>query len=163
MLFWIAVAMVAGFIGLGSLAGRLQRFGIPVLTSAIAGMTLFAAIQMALIVGPSEWAGVLWLGFGFFGTSGILAYAALAQSFPVQLAGRVGTAVNLLVFIAAFAGQWAIGVIVSWWPEVAKGQFASTGLRTGLTFLLVCQVGALLWFFWGGRRNRGKQRIPAAG
>ncbi|MBV5316860.1 MAG: MFS transporter [Desulfobulbaceae bacterium] len=163
MLFWIAVAMVAGFIGLGSLAGRLQRVGIPVLTSAIAGMTLFIAIQMVLIVGPSEWARVLWLGFGFFGTSGILAYAALAQSFPVHLVGRVSTAVNLLVFIAAFAGQWAIGVIVGWWPEVAKGQFASAGLRTGLTFLLVCQLGALLWFFGGGRRRRAKQRAPAAG
>jgi hypothetical protein len=75
----------------------------------------------------------------------------------------VSTAVNLLVFIAAFAGQWAIGVIVGWWPEVAKGQFASAGLRTGLTFLLVCQLGALLWFSGGGRRRRAKQRAPAAG
>jgi len=45
MLFWIAVAMMAGFIGIDSLAGRLQRFGIPVLTAAIGAMTVFFAFR----------------------------------------------------------------------------------------------------------------------
>lgn len=163
LLFWIAMAMVAGFIGLGSLAGRLQRWGVPVLTSAVTGMALFMAVQLLLIVGPSAWAGPLWLAFGFFGTSGIIAYAALAQSFPVHLAGRVSTAVNLLVFIAAFAGQWLIGVIVGWWPEVNPGQFAASGLRTGFAFMLACQGGTLLWFFLGGRREREERHASALG
>lgn len=154
MLFWIAVAMVAGFIVLGALAGRLQRLGISVLTSAVAGMCLFMVIQVLLIAGPAEWSAPLWLCFGFFGTSGIISYASLSQSFPVHLAGRVSTAVNLLVFVAAFAAQWVIGVIVGWWPELGKGQFAAPGLRVGFAFILACQVGALLWFFLAGRRGR---------
>jgi MFS family permease len=158
MLFQIALAMIAGFIGLGALAGRLQRLGISVLASAVSGMILFMIIQLLLLVGPAGWSAPLWLGFGFFGTSGILAYAALSQNFPVHLAGRVSTAVNLLVFVAAFAGQWVIGIIVGWWPQAGAGQFAAAGLRTGFAFMLACQVVSLVWFIAAGRRNR----LPAA-
>jgi len=162
MLLWIALAMMAGFVGLGALAGRLHRCGVPVQVSAVTGMVLFMAVQLLLLVGPVEWATPLWLGFGFFGTSGILAYAALAQRFPVQLAGRVSTAVNLLVFVAAFAGQWAFGVIVGWWPPPAPGQFAAAGLRTGFAFLLVCQVAALVWLVLAGRKIRGNRSAATA-
>ena len=156
MLFWIALAMVAGFIGLGALAERLHRFGVPVLVSAVTGMVLFMAVQMLLLIGPAGWTPSLWLGFGFFGTSGIIAYAALSQRFPVHLAGRVSTAINLLVFVAAFAGQWTIGVIVGWWPQASQGQFAGAGLRTGFAFMLACQVIAFIWFMLR------RQTAPAA-
>jgi len=154
MLFWIALAMVAGFIGLGALAKHLQQRGVPVLVSAVAGMVLFMAAQLLLLVAPTRWATPIWLGFGFFGTSGIIAYAALSQSFPARLAGRVTTAINLLVFVAAFAGQWAIGVIVGWQTAAGPGQLAASGLRTGFAALLLCQICALIWFVGAGRRSR---------
>jgi len=163
MLFWIALAMVAGFIGLGALAGRLQRWGVPVLVSAVTGMAFFMVVQLLLLIGPAAWTTPLWLGFGFWGTSGILAYAALSQSFPVHLAGRVSTAVNLLVFVAAFAGQWAVGVIVGWWPQAGPGQFAAAGLRAGFACLLACQVFALGWFLFAGWHNRRQKSTAAAG
>ncbi|MDD2463594.1 MAG: MFS transporter [Desulfobulbus sp.] len=146
-LFWIAVSMVIGFISLGSLSERLHRRGISVRRSAVGGMTLFIVVQSALVLGPLNWHRPLWLLFGFFGTSGILAYAALSQSFPAHLSGRVSTAVNLLVFMVAFAGQWIIGVIVGWWPETEPGRFASIGLQSGFGFMLFCQMVSLLWFF----------------
>jgi hypothetical protein len=115
-------------------------------------------VQLLLLANPAGWTMALWLGFGFWGTSGILAYAALSQSFPAHLTGRVSTAVNLLVFVAAFAGQWAIGVIVGWWPQAGQGQFAAAGLRAGFACLLACQVIAFGWFLFAGwqiRRNKG--------
>lgn len=151
-LFWMAVAMVAGFIGLGALATQLQRWGVPVLRSAVTGMVLFMMVQMLLLVDPEGRITPLWVGFGFFGTSGIIAYAALTQHFPVHLAGRVNTAVNLLVFMAAFTGQWLVGVIASWWPQAGPGQVAAAGLRAGFACLLICQVCALIWFVVAGRK-----------
>ena len=153
ILFWMAVAMVAGFIGLGTLATQLQRWGVPVLRSAVTGMGLFMVVQVLLLAGPAGWITPLWLGFGFFGTSGVIAYAALTQLFPVDLAGRVNTAVNLLVFVAAFIGQWAIGVIAGWWPQAGQGQLAAAGLRTGFACLLFCQTCALIWFVVAGRKT----------
>lgn len=152
-LLWMAVAMVAGFIGLGALTTQLHRWGVPVLRTAVTGMVLFMVVQVLLLIGPADWITPMWLGFGFFGTSGIIAYAALTQHFPVHLAGRVNTAVNLLVFVAAFAGQWAIGVIVGWWPQTEPGQLAAAGLRAGFACLLICQVCALVWFVVAGRRG----------
>jgi hypothetical protein len=97
--------------------------------------------------------------FGFFGTSGIIAYAALSQRFPVHLSGRVTTAVNLLVFIAAFMGQWSIGGIIGHWPVDADGHYALAGYRTGFFAMLAIQTMTLLWFLAASRmiRNRGKR------
>ena len=147
-LFWIAVSMVGGFICLGSLSERLQHWGVSVRSSAVGGMAVFMLVQAALVFGPIHWHKPLWLFFGFLGTSGILAYAALTQNFPAHLSGRVSTAVNLLVFVSAFAGQWMIGVIVGWWPEAEPGRFAAVGLRTGCGFMLFFQSIALAWFFF---------------
>jgi len=159
VLFWIAVAMIAGFILLGSLADRLSRSGISVLTTAVTGMGLFMGVQVLVLAGPVRWALPMWVLFGFFGTSGIIAYAALSQRFPVQLSGRVTTAVNLLVFIAAFLGQWAIGAIIGLWPVGADGKYALAGYRSGFSVMLALQAMTLLWFFMASRMigNRKKE------
>ncbi len=160
VLFWVAVAMIAGFILLGLLAERLGRSGISVLTTSVTGMCLFMVVQLMMVVsGSGGWVLSTWLLFGFFGTSGIIAYAALSQRFPVQLSGRVTTAVNLLVFVAAFVGQWATGAIIGIWPVGADGNYALAGYRTGFSVMLAIEGMPLLWFFIADRviKTRGKQ------
>jgi MFS family permease len=159
-LFWVASAMIAGFITLGSLAGRLSRSGIGVLSTAVTGMGLFMGVSLSILVVPHLWPRTLWMFYGFFGTSGILAYAALSQAFPVHVSGRVTTAVNLLVFVAAFAGQWAIGAIIDLWPIDTDGGFALAGYRAGFAVMLSLQTIALAWFFVAERKLR-KGRGPA--
>lgn len=146
-LFWVAVAMIAGFIVLGTVAERLSRRGIPTMITSVAGMMTFMGMQLIVLLVPAQWALFVWPIYGFFGTSGIIAYAALSQTFPVHLSGRVTTAVNLLVFIAAFGAQWAIGAIIGMWPVGADGSYAVMGYRTAFTIMLVIQVASLLWFF----------------
>lgn len=145
-LFFIAAAMVAGFISLGTLAERLTRVGVSVLTTAVTGMCIFMTIQTAIILLGGETPRLLWVAFGFFGTSGIIPYAALSQSFPAHLSGRVTTGVNLLVFIAAFAGQWAIGAIIGLWPVGSDGSYALPGYQAGFAVMLGTQVLCLIWF-----------------
>ncbi|MCP4292618.1 MAG: MFS transporter, partial [bacterium] len=94
VLFWVAIAMICGFIVIGYLSVFLVKKGISVTTSAISGMTLFMAVQLALICLPPTIILPLWLLFGFTGTCGIIAYSALSQAFPPSLSGRVTTAVN---------------------------------------------------------------------
>ena len=157
VLMWVAVAMIVGFIALGSLAERLSRSGISVLKTAVTGMGLFLGIQLLVIVVPVKWTRYLWTAFGFFGTSGILAYAALSQRFAIQLSGRVTTAVNVLVFVAAFLGQWTIGAIIEIWSVGANGSYAPAAYRTGFAVMLGLQVIALAWFVVASRiiKRRG--------
>jgi MFS family permease len=150
-LFWIAVAMIAGFILLGALAGRLGRGGISPLKTSALGMSVFMVMQLLVLVSPVHLSSIIWPIFGFFGTSGIIAYAGLSQLFPVHLSGRVTTAVNLLVFVAAFFSQWAIGAIIGLWPVAADGGFAAAGYRTAFFIMLAIQVLSLVWFFAADR------------
>ena len=106
----MAVAMMAGFLGLGGLASRVAARGGATIHVAIGGMVAFMATQAALIILPVEGGALTWSAFAFFATSGVLMYPALTALYPTHLAGRVITALNFLVFTGSFAIQWLVGV-----------------------------------------------------
>jgi len=150
-LFWIAASMVAGFLTWGLVAERLQKlFGIRPMTVATVGMGCFFAVQgviaAELIVGHPALILPTWMAFGFFGTAGIVPYAALSQAFPANLAGRVNTGLNLLVFVLAFINQWAIGAVIDLWPESADGGFAPQGYQAAFMAAIVLQAIGLAWY-----------------
>jgi len=157
ILLMIAAAMVTGFILMGAAAERLSRLGIKPIVIAAAGMTAFMITQGLLILEVISWTRTLWVLFGIFGTTGIIPYAVLSQSFPIHLSARVNTGVNLLVFIAAFSAQWGIGAIINLWPGTAAGGYAPAGYQAGFGMMLCLQVIALLWFVAASiRMNRNK-------
>ena len=143
-----AVAMVFGFIGLGSIAERLARRGIPVRTSAVTGMGALICIQALITFNAPLPPALILVFFGFFGTSGILSYTALTLAFPSHLSGRVTTGINLMVFIGAFVLQWAVGVVINLWPQVGPGQYAVEGYRAGFCMVTALQCAGLLWYIW---------------
>ena len=159
VLLAIAVAMVAGFILMGAAAERLSRLGIKPIAVAVAGMSVFITIQALLILETTSWARTLWVLFGFFGTTGIITYAALSQSFPLHLSGRVNTAINLLVFVASFSAQWGIGAIINLWHGTAGGGYAPAGYQAAFTMMLVLQLLSLLWFVFGSLIHHRRKRI----
>ena len=157
VLLMIAAAMVTGFILMGAAAERLSRLGIKPIVIAVAGITAFMITQGLLTLEVTSWSRTLWVLFGIFGTTGIIPYAVLSQSFPLHLSGRVNTGVNLLVFIAAFSAQWGIGAIINLWPDTAAGGYAPAGYQAGFAMMLCLQVIALLWFVAASiRMNRNK-------
>lgn len=157
VLLMIAAAMVTGFILMGAAAERLSRLGIKPIVIAVAGMATFMITQGLLTLEVTSWSRTLWVLFGIFGTTGIIPYAVLSQSFPLHLSGRVNTGVNLLVFIAAFSAQWGIGAIINLWPGTAAGGYAPAGYQAGFAMMLCLQVIALLWFVAASiRMNRNK-------
>lgn len=151
MLFWIAVAMIIGYFAFGSLAGRLARYGVAPVVVAASGMGAFILVQLLLVLMP-EYAAVLWLGFGFFGTACILPYAVLAQSFPKHLTGRCNTSLNLLVFVCAFAAQWLIGAVIGWWPTDSVGGYHPQGYSAAFLLLIGAQILAAGYFFVASRQ-----------
>ncbi len=145
-LFLVAVAMVVGFISLGSLAARLNKAGIlSTMNFAILCMGIFILGQVGLVMQWTDYTMPLWLMFGFFGTTGVLPFAVLPHLFPAELAGRVITSVNLLIFLGAFAMQWGIGAIINLWPKAVSGDYALEGFQTAFAVVLVLQILGLLW------------------
>ncbi|MDH3997382.1 MAG: hypothetical protein OET90_00960, partial [Desulfuromonadales bacterium] len=55
---------------------------------------------------------------------------------------------NVLVFVAAFAAQWMIGVVIELWPQTASGGYHADGYRAGFAIVLVLQALAAVWFWF---------------
>lgn len=148
ILLLIAGAMTLGFLGMGILAERLSRLGFGPTQVSAAGVFCFILTQMVIFAQPpAGWITVVWMLFGFFGTSGIVQYAGLSQHFARHLAGRVNTAINLLVFIIAFILQWVSGVIIELWPQTAAVQYSAQSYQAAFGLLLLMQMAALIWYF----------------
>jgi len=159
VLLTIAVAMIAGFICMGALAERLSRLGIKPMAVAVTGMSAFIVVQALLTLELTSWAHTLWILFGIFGTTGIIPYAVLSQSFPLHLSGRVNTALNLLVFVAAFSAQWGIGAIINMWPGTVGGGYAPPGYQAAFAMMMFLQLATVLWFILASLIQYRRKRI----
>jgi MFS family permease len=147
VLFWTAAAMTAGYIVIGFFTEKISRKGIQPMTTAVCGMFIFMIVQALLMAAPLSWIVPLWMLFGFVGTTGVIPYPALAMNFPQQLAGRLSTGLNVLVFIAAFAGQWGIGAIIALFPVTVEGHYSPRGYHASFAILLALQALCLAWYF----------------
>ena len=149
---YAALAMVAGFAGIGLIADALRRRGLPPIVVSTTGMALAIAMEMVVLAGLPVPPAVSWVLYAFFTSGSMIVYAVLSQSFPPAMAGRVNTAVNLLVFAAAFALQAGIGAVIAWFPAAGDG-YAAAGHRTALAGVVALQVAALAWQLRPRRRE----------
>jgi predicted MFS family arabinose efflux permease len=108
----VGVAMIAGYVMCGVVTNRLVARGVPLPSVMIGGyLVFFATLPVIAVIDPA-WAVPVWIVFALFVSFGTLSYPVLGSLFPPGLTGRVHTALNFLVFISAFALQWAVGVVV---------------------------------------------------
>jgi MFS family permease len=145
VLLGMMAAMTAGYLLLGAAAERVGRRGVRAESFSAVGMAAFMGVQVLLVAGWTGAVPLIWILYGFLGTSGVLCYAGLTQSFPAHLAGRVNTALNLLVFVAAFVTQWGLGAVIGFWPPAGNG-YDPAGYRVGFALLLVLQIAGLVWY-----------------
>jgi len=152
----IAAGMIAGYLVLGAVTERLGRAGISAQQVAVWGMGAFMALQaMLLTLSPGTGNHLIWPLFGLLGTSGTIAYAELTQRFPLALAGRVNTALNLVVFAGAFAAQWGIGTVIGRFAATPDGRPPLAAFQAGFGLMLALQAAGLLWFLLAPREKNG--------
>ena len=135
------------FFGLHCMSSVTQ-WGFRPMSLAAWGMMLFIIAQGLLLLQIDSLTIPLFLLFGFLGTSCILPYAVFSQYFPSQLAGRANTGLNVLVFIAAFGAQWAIGFIIGLWPLTGSGGYSPAGYRAGFGLIFLIQLITAGWYFF---------------
>ena len=144
-LFAMAVALSLGAILLGVAADRLRRrgFGSEVLLGLVAAA--FIVTQFALILRVPIPSFLLWAVVAGVGAATVLSFSILAEYFPKELAGRANGALNLFHIAAAFAVQYAIGVVLQHWTPQA-GHYPEIAYQTAFALTLALQVGAWIWF-----------------
>lgn len=150
-LLWFNVGMFIGVLALGAIADALQRLGVRLIVMIGFGVAASIAVQLLFAFEATAFVPVLCFGFGFFGSSTILTFALLNQSFPLHLVGRVNTAQNMLTFIAAFAAQWGIGAIIDRWPSPGAGRYDPAGHQAAFAVMIALECLALVWLVWPRR------------
>lgn len=151
-LLLMAGAQLTGFLSIAFFVQRLARAGLPPARLLAWGMGagLLAILGIVLDLAPT-W--LLWPALGLVFSVGNLAYALLTAEFPVALAGRANTALNLGAFVGAFGIQWLFGVAVDSFQ--AAGLDAPAAYRASLAGLLVLQAAGWGWYLREGRRPAG--------
>lgn len=145
------LAMLATFVGLGLVAGRLAHRGISPLHLLVGGLGLSLASLLSILVEVDAPTAVLWATYGVGSCFGTLSYTQMARGFPLALAGRAHTAFNLAVFAGAFSIQWGFGVLLD--ALTTAGFARADALRAALGGLWCLQVLAYAWFVAGWRRE----------
>jgi MFS family permease len=161
-LFAMAVALSLGAILLGVAADRLRRRGVGpgVLLGLVAA--LFIATQFALILRVPIPSYLLWAVVAAIGAATVLSFAILAEYFPKQLAGRANGALNLFHIAAAFAVQYATGVVLQHWTPQA-GHYPEFAYQTAFALNLALQVAAWIWYMFPRVRTYSRQSTRESG
>jgi predicted MFS family arabinose efflux permease len=159
-LLLMAIATMIGFLFWGNFAARVERRGISAPKVMSVGVGAFLVLQLLLTVGASAFPAMLWMGFGLLGTAGSLSYSILSHRFVPALAGRVITALNVLVFAWAFAAQWAIGAIIDLWP-VVEGKYDAQGYGAAFAAFLALQAVGYVWMLTDARRGWRERRASS--
>jgi MFS family permease len=149
MLLVMSFVMVGGYLALGVFATALDRRGVGAQHLFAAGFALSALALAAIVAGvPGSLA--WWSLYGLGASANILAFAVLNEGFAPELAGRINTAMNVMMFLGSFAAQWGIGVIVDAVRAIG-GVDSATGLRWAFALMLFLNLATLAWFFrgWG--------------
>lgn len=135
--------MLAGFLGIAFGVAPLAVRGVTPLRLLQVGMGLglLATLLIVLGIGPSE---ALWFFYGLVFSVGNLAYALLQSHYAGALAGRVNTALNLMVFVGAFVIQWGFGGAVD--ALQAAGYALREAYQIAFGGLLALQTMSWLWF-----------------
>ena len=120
-LLLMAAAQLTGFLAIAFFVRRLARAGMPPARLLTVGMGFGLLVMLGILFDfAPTW--LLWPALGLVFSVGNLAYALLTAQFPVTLAGRANTALNLGAFIGAFGIQWLFGVAVDTGQAVGLGK-----------------------------------------
>lgn len=147
-LFLMGIALCAGALMLGTVADRLRRIGIPVRYLLAIMSVLLLAAELALIIRLPIPIYIPWSLIGMVGSATVISYAALAEFFPKEMAGRANGAMNVLHIGAAFAIQSLVGLIVQEWPADRAGHYPASAYGVAFGFIGTLLLSALIWFIW---------------
>ena len=152
-----AIATIVGYLLTAAAAHFEAKRGRGPMRICAAGLTGMTATLVAL---GADWGTslLLWIAFSVFGAASITSYAGVSAALAPALAGRANTAVNLLVFLFAFAAQAGIGALVRGDQTIGD---ADAHRRAALIVAGICFAG--LFPLWrGALRDDDPVQPPAA-
>ena len=146
-LLWAAIAYAAGSIFFGPGSDRMAERGISQLALLKWGSALCVASFAALCFAPWLPKFMMLLFYAFGSVASSLCYAILSRRFPLSMTGRLNTALNVSMFLCAFAVQIGAGLLLRLFPADG-GRYAAEAYVFTFAVLGAAQLAA--WMFVAG-------------
>jgi predicted MFS family arabinose efflux permease len=163
-LFVTGAAFLVGILSSGAIADWFVRRGASELSVMAGFLALFLLSQVGIVLEVTDWNLLFWIPFGMSGQVAVLAYPWLSARFGAALSGRANTAMNLLLFLAAFAIQYAIGAIIALYPTTAAGGYDPKSYQVAFGLCLALEIATFVLFIANWRLFRApRQGGGAAG
>ena len=157
-LFVTGAAFLVGILSSGAIADWFVRRGANELSVMAGFLALFLLSQVGIVLEVTSWNLLFWIPFGMSGQVAVLAYPWLSARFGAALSGRANTAMNLLLFLAAFAIQYAIGAIIALYPTTAAGGYDPKSYQVAFGLCLALEVATFVLFIANWRLFRAPPR-----
>ena len=141
-LMWAAVTYGFASIFFGQGADALARRGISRLALLKWGTMLGVAAFFALVFAPGLPKFALLLAYAVGVVAPILCYAILPPHFSPAVTARLNTALNVSMFLCAFAVQMGTGILLKFFPPI-DGRYPAEGYAAAFAVLGVAQL--LAW------------------
>ena len=157
-LFVTGAAFLVGILSSGAIADWFVRRGANELSVMAGFLALFLLSQVGIVLEVTDWNLLFWIPFGMSGQVAVLAYPWLSARFGAALSGRANTAMNLLLFLAAFAIQYAIGAIIALYPTTAAGGYDPKSYQVAFGLCLALEIATFVLFIANWRLFRAPPR-----
>jgi MFS family permease len=149
-LLYAAVAFGVGGVLCGTLSDRLARRGVRPLVTFFAGCVASTVVMVPIVLGWGAASLALWILLMALCPFGVLVFPLLTARFPREVTGRVVTALNMVVFVLAFAVQYGVGAIIGLWP-VTDGRYAIEGYAAAFGLCWALQAASVAWLAYTER------------
>jgi MFS family permease len=151
-LLFAACAFGIGGVAWGTLSDRLAQRGVPAVLTYVVGCAACSLAMVPIALGHGAGSLLWWILFMGLSPFGTLSYALLAKRFPKAITGLAVTALNMVMFLLAFAVQAGVGMIINLWP-VVDGRYAVEGYRAAFGLCSLLQIASVAWLAWAERQN----------
>jgi len=143
-LFTINLCMLFAFMGWGIVMPRLASRGLGADKLMAWGLPLNLIVLAVILLWPQRAGAGIWALWCVSCTVVSLSQPAIAQAFPVTLAGRALSAFNLVIFGGVFCLQWGIGLAID--ALQAAGMDTVSAFRGAFGIFWLCCLASVLWF-----------------
>lgn len=144
-LLFMAVAFMVGILSVGVIADRLARRGIGPMQVMLGFNLLYFAAQAVIVLRVEGLMFPAWLFVAAFGQVAVLAFPWFAARIGRELAGRANATINFTMFVAAFASQYLVGLIIGLFPATGSG-YSAQGYSWAIGIFLAAQLLAYGWY-----------------
>jgi len=145
VLLYLNGTILASYLAMGVLSPWFVKRGASLFKQSSTALLWLTLCFTAIPLWQTESAWLLWPMIALAVPAMFLLQTQTALEFPSQVAGRVLTTLNLMIFAGTFVVQWGLGVITDLF--VAGGFDRTQALTYALSVLAAMQWCSLFWFW----------------